>query len=363
MNMLDKTTKISHKKGDLKGGDLMEIQGTATVNKDQISKAFQQLLSVRKHVTPKIATKQETAERAEDKNVVERASTYTVESIVKGLADLQLNFGRAVDSLAGQLSVEAPKLDELRRAIRVETQYVEELRNVRIAADALDMLIQEHQEKTKAFEETAQQEHQTLDREIAEAKQTWQKEQQEFEVTLKERQELLKKERKRNETDYQYELDRKRKIEADDYANRRAGLERQIAEEDAKRGIDWVEREKILAEQQETLKKYKALVESFPQELEETIRKAREEAIQEVHEEARVQAELFEKEVVANKEVYELQLASLKDTIEHQSKQIEYLSAQLQTALKQVQDLAAKAVESTGRSGKMSSGETIVRDA
>ena len=122
----------------------METKGLSLSNKDQILGAFQQLLSERKQVVSKIATKQEAAEREEDKSVVKKASTYTVKSIVKGLADLQLNFGGAVDNLAEKLSVEAPKLEELRRAIRVETQHVEELRNIRVAADALDILIHEY---------------------------------------------------------------------------------------------------------------------------------------------------------------------------------------------------------------------------
>jgi len=78
-----------------------------------------------------------------------------------------------------------------------------------------------------------------------------------------------------------------------------------------------------------------------------------------VSEDAKVQAELFEKEIATNKEVYDLQITSLKETIEHQNKQIEQLSAQLQMASKQAQDLAVKAVEGTGKSGKASSGEAI----
>ena len=332
----------------------METKGLSPSNKDQILEAFQQLLSERKQVVSKIATKQEAAEREEDKKIVEAATSYTVESIVKGLADLQLNFGSAVDGLTEKLAVESPKLEQLRRAIRVENRHLEELRNIRIAADALDILTQEHQEKMKAFEQKSQQERQTLDKEIAETKQTWQKELEEFEADLKERQALLKKERKQRETDYQYELERKRKIEADEYTARKAALERQIAEEDARKGAEWAEREKIIAEQQETLNKYRTLAGSFPQELEEAIRKAREDAISEVHEEAKVQTELFEKELAANKEVYELKIATLKETIEHQAKQIEQLSGQLQAVLQQAQNLAARAVEGTGKPQKTS---------
>ncbi len=313
-------------------------------NNDQILEAFQELLSQQKHVGAHIATKQEAAKGEEDKKVVEKASTYTVESIVKGLADVQLNFGGGVDSLVEKLALESQKLEELRRAIQVETQHLEVLRNIRIAADALDILLHDHQAKTTAFAEKSQQEQQTLDKEIAEERQVWQKEQKEFDVRAEERQELLEKERTQREADHQYEVERKQKIEADEYTNRKTTVERKIAEEDMKRSADWAERGKILAEQQEALKKYRALVESFPQELEKTTQKAREEMIKEVNREAKIQAELFEKEDEASKQVYELKITSLQETIAQQVTQIEHLSAQLQAALTQVQDLAVKAL-------------------
>jgi hypothetical protein len=156
----------------------------------------------------------------------------------------------------------------------------------------------------------------------------------------------VKKERQQKEADYQYELERTRKREADEYAARKIALERQIAEENITREADWIEREKVLAEQKDTLERYRTLAASYPKELEEATEKARQEAVNEVHEEAKVQAELFEKEHAASKKVYELQVTSLQETIDRQANQIEQLSIQLQAALKQVQDLAAKAVTS-----------------
>ncbi len=323
----------------------METQNTTTSNQEQILKVFRQLLSERQQGVSTIATKQETAQREADKKVVEKASTYTAKNIVKGIADLQLNFGNAVESLVEKLAVEAPKLEELRRAIQVETQHLDKLRNIRIAADALDILMQEHQAKTTAFEEKSQQERQTLEQDIAEEKQAWQQEQQEFDTARQERQKLLQKERTQHEADYQYDLERMRKIEVDEYTNHKAALERKITEDDAKKVADWTEREKILAAQQETLKKYRSLVESFPQELEKATQKARAEAITEVQEDARVQAALFEKEREANQQVHELKLVSLQETIQQHATQIEALSTQLQTALTQVQDLAVKALD------------------
>ena len=67
------------------------------------------------------------AEKARDKRVVETASTYTVESVVKGLAELQLHFGTDIEGLAARLSTEIRKLEDVRRAIEVETRHLEEL--------------------------------------------------------------------------------------------------------------------------------------------------------------------------------------------------------------------------------------------
>lgn len=315
-------------------------------SKEHILNSFQRLLSERKHIASRIATKQEAAEREEDKHVVEKASTYTIERVVKGLAELQLNFGDSVEQLTAQLAVEAPKLQELQRAIRVETQHVEELCDIRIAADALDILIQEHQERMKAFEAKSQQERLALEREIVEQRQKWEKEQQDYDDALQARQDLLKKEREREEADYRYELERKHKIEADEYAGRKTLLERQVAEEDAKRFSDWTVREKLLAEREATGQQYKIQVESYPQQLEKATQESREKAIRNVSEAAKVQAELFEKELEADKQVAELKITSLQRTIDTQSLQLEQVSQQLQLSLKQVQELAARAVGS-----------------
>ncbi|PLZ88822.1 hypothetical protein CI594_20065, partial [Fischerella thermalis CCMEE 5196] len=65
-------------------------------SKQQLLQAFQQILADKKKLESKIATKQEEAEKAKNKQILEVASTYTVDSIIKGLADLQLEFGGIV---------------------------------------------------------------------------------------------------------------------------------------------------------------------------------------------------------------------------------------------------------------------------
>lgn len=85
-------------------------------------------------------------------------------------------------------------------------------------------------------------------------------------------------------------------------------------------------------------------------EIEEAVKKAREEAIRDINQDAKVKADLFEKELQASKQSYELKIQSLEQAIAKRAEQIESLSSQLQIALKQAQDLARKAFGNSAQS-------------
>lgn len=318
-------------------------------NKNQILKAFQNLVTAKKASAHLVATKEETAEKQKDKEIIEKASTYTVISIVKGLADLQLDFGNTLDSVTEKLTNELNKLSELQRAIEVETLQAEELQNIRIAADALDILEKENQEKIKEFDTESEKNRKLLETEINEKQQDWQKEQREYEQILQEILEILEKERKREEEDYNYDLERQHKIESNQYEERKRKLERDLTEKNKEKEKNWQERERVLSENQAKFEEYKTKLASMPEELEKAIKKAREEAIKETFEAEQVKANLLEKEVSANWEVHELKIKSLEKTIEQQVSQISQLTEQLQTAMKQAQELALKAVQGTSK--------------
>lgn len=96
-------------------------------SKERIKQAFQQIVADRKRSQFKIATKQEIAESEKNQQVLEVASTYTVDGIIKGLADLQLEFGSIVRQLSEKLANENSKLDEFKLAIEIETQHLQKL--------------------------------------------------------------------------------------------------------------------------------------------------------------------------------------------------------------------------------------------
>lgn len=320
---------------------------TTPMSRDDVLKTFAPLLQSLGQSSAPVATKAEAAEQARAREIVERAGSYTVESIIKDLAELQVNLGGAVDTLAEQLQHEASKLGELRHALASETRRLQDLRSTRVAAEALEILIQDHKKKIQTLDEKAAQERQDLDDKIAKQRDAWNREQADRAAALAEADAAQGRERKGKEEQYAYEIDRQRKLSADEFAEKRRLLERQIAEGGAQRDKNWGEREKVLAAAKSEIEALRAKAEGFPKELEEQGKKARERTIAKVAADAKFEAELLEKESAANVEVFELKIRSLEERIGRQVAQIADLQKQLGTALEQTQNLAHKAIEGT----------------
>jgi uncharacterized coiled-coil protein SlyX len=107
----------------------------------------------------------------------------------------------------------------------------------------------------------------------------------------------------------------------------------------------WSEKEKEISEREKQFEEVKAKVEAFPKEKEAAIRKAAEEGKGIAYYQAKIKSDLYAKDVEGQKRFYEQRLQSLEQTISNQDSRIQNLAKQLDSALKQVQDLAVKAIE------------------
>ena len=319
------------------------ILATAKDSKAQILQNFQQILADKKKIESKVETKEQSAEKAKNKQLLEVASTYTIDSIVKGLADLQLDFGSITSGLSEKLKQESSKLDELKRAIEIEAEQLQQLQQIRVVADAFHILTQEHQEKLTVLEQNATNQHEIIEKDTTQKRKIWGKEQQEFDAAVQEKTAFTIKQRQGEAADYQYDLQRERKIETDAYEETKRTSERELQESTREKDKNWAEREKLLSDNQAEFEKNQTKAAGFEEELKQAYTKAKEEAIQEVSREAKVKADLVDKEWEGSKQGYELKVQSLQQTIERQTEQIAEISAQLQATMKQAQDLAMKA--------------------
>jgi hypothetical protein len=316
-------------------------------SKARILNAFQTILAERQKIESRVATKEQEATQQADQRILETVSQYTQDGIVRGLADLQLEFGGIVSGLTARLITENQKLAELQRAIAVETEHLQELQQTRTVADALHILTQEHQEKLASLEKQHESEIETLEKAIAEARKLWQQEQEEFEAAQLESETRLQEERDRQEADHAYEIEQARKIAADEYAEKNRQQEYELQQSGENHQKQWTEREQVLTTNQTQLQEYQRKVEAFPAELDEAVKKAREEGIRDVNQDAKVKADLLEREWQGTKQGYDFQIISLEAKIQKQTEQITELSTQLQAAMRQAQELAMRAFETS----------------
>ncbi len=274
---------------------------------------------------------------------VQQKMNNTIESLAK----IQLGFGSAANELSEQLTTKASKLEEIRRNLEGEIQQLTQLHNLEISDDILDTLIQAYEDNTKAYQEEYSQRSEVLFQEILEQRNTWGKEQEEQQRAIKERNENLNKTRQRDASEYKYNLELQRQLQNDEYEQQQKILYKQLEELLQETEKQWAEREKAIADREKQFEELKAKVEAFPKDKEAAIKKAIEEGKGIAHYQAKVKSDLYSKEVEGQKRFYEQRLQSLEQTITNQETRIQNLSKQLESALKQVQDLAVKAIEGT----------------
>lgn len=319
----------------------------ASMSRDDVLKTFAPLLHSFGHGPAPVATRAEAAEQAKAREIVARAASYTVESIVKSLADVQVELGGAIDGLADQLEREASKLGELRHALASESSRLGDLRNTRVAAEALEILIQDHKKKDETLGARAESERQDLEDKVGKQREAWAREEAERAQARAEAEAAQTRERKAKEEQYTYEIERQRKLGTDEFAEKKRLLERSLSETGATRDKSWGEREKLLAAASAEIEALRGKAEAAPKQLEEEAKKARERAIGRITAEAKHEAELQDRESAANIEVFELRIKALEERITRQLAQLGELQKQLGTALEQGQNLAHKAIEGT----------------
>lgn len=317
-------------------------------SREEIQKAFAPILRSHQAKASQISTKAEEAALAKEREVVDRAATYTVESIVNDLAKLQLEFGSSVDAIAERLTGESTKLDELRRAITVEAKRLGNLRNTITVAEALAILEQDHKQKLAALEEDVAEKTRSLDEDIAETRARWQKEAEEHAAAVAEYEANQAKERQQSSEDHAYDKERQDKLAADANAERQRDVERALADEEAAKAKEWGAREKDLAEANKELEELRAKVEAFPSKLEEKVKAAREKAMATVHRQAKHDAEMADKDHAGRIKVGQLKIQTLEERIAQQQAQIAELNNKLDTTIAKSQNLAEQAFKRPG---------------
>lgn len=268
-----------------------------------------------------------------------------VNSTIANLDSLQLGFGAAVSQLSEKLTTEAAKLAEIREGVTTEIADLQTLHGLEIDDDTFESLINNYQTSSKAFDLELRSRQEAHQQEVQNLTKTWQKEQEQNGITVKERVELDRKSSQREVQEYKYNLDLSRKIDREQYEQQQANLYYELAETKEVQEKAWAERELALADREKLFHTAKDQVAAFVHDKEKAIEKAKGEGKGIATWQAKIKSDLYSKEVEGQKRFYDGRIESLEDTISNQNERLNSLSKQLEAALKQVQDLAVKAIE------------------
>ncbi|MGK7946817.1 MAG: hypothetical protein AB4058_20340 [Microcystaceae cyanobacterium] len=279
------------------------------------------------------------------------------------LEKLQVGFGSSVSNLSEQLIAEATTLEDLNQKATEELELLQELHQLDgIEDDTLSTLIQTYEEENKTFDDEYSQQKETLEQEMKDLVTAWQKEQETHGVTIKERNENQATVNQRDETEYGYNLDLERELQLEESEQNKKGLYEELSEISQQQEKQWKEREEQIAKQEKEQTEAKEKVEAFDLELEAKIKKGEAEGKGIGTYQTKVKADLRTKEIEGEKRNHDLKSASLEQTIQTQEARLASLTQQLEAALKQVQDLAVKAIEGTSNRKSFEAMQTIAME-
>lgn len=183
-----------------------------------------------------------------------------------------------------------------------------------------------------------------------------------LELEFKEVKDTKLRERQREEEEYIYQRDKKRKIEEDVYNEKALLLNKELDEKKTKVLSEIEQRETAILEKENELMQLRQKVETFPASLEKDIQKAVKDAEKGWQQEMERSLSLAKKESEWEGRMYQQKIEFLEDTIAGLKKKIEELEAEAARSVDQVSQIAEKAIEGASQFKAFSSVKEIAME-
>lgn len=321
----------------------MEAQVSEKNTKSEILKAYEALLSSVQ--TTKADSPRQAQEEKQRKVALEKVAGVTNEEIATNINNLKAELNSSLDDLLQSLTGEFKKLEDVRAAIAVEKQSLDDLYSLAASTDSLAAMLLAQKEKKESFEKEMTEKTANF----AAQKEQWELEKSRQKVAEKDYADDLAKRRKREEEEYSYTLKIKRQKEQDEYDTRKLQLEKEL--ENAKAAV-----EKEIATREEALKIAEAeLVElrknsaNFPAKLEKALKDKETEITTQLKTRHEFDAKLMEKQNEADIRLKDQTISSLQEKIKELQVQLKEYAAKANLAEASVKDIAVKAIESSSK--------------
>jgi len=284
-------------------------------------------------------------EEKKAKEVIHVAESLSSEGVAKEISNLKMETSKTLAQISDRLEEEVNKFKAIQNAITLKEKELQELYEIERSAVTLAALIESQNQKRQAFESEMAEKKEALSQEIEALRAEREKEKNDYEAEIKERDIAEKKRRDREKEEYEYSFKREQKLTKDKFEDEKAKLEKEIQIKKEQMQTELKKREEVVAQKEEELNELRRKAGAFPKELETAVAKAVKETTDRLNLEAKNREELVKKEFIGERNVLTTRIESLEKIVKEQSEQIAKFSQQLEKAYQQVQDIAVKTIE------------------
>ena len=284
-------------------------------------------------------------EEKKTKEVIQVADSLSSEGIARETSALKIETGKMLAQISDRMEEEINRYKAIQNAVALKEKELQELYEIEKSAMTLAALIESQNQKRQVFESDMAVTKEELNQEIETSRAEWEKEKNDYEFMIKERDVAEKKRRDREKEEYDYAFKREQKLAKDKFEDEKAKLEKEIQVKKEQMEGELKIREKAVVEQEAELNELRKKVAAFPKEMETAVGKAIKETTEKINLEAKNREELLKKDSGGEKNVFTTRIESLEKTVKEQSERIVKLNQQLEKAYQQVQDIAVKTIE------------------
>ncbi|OJV37787.1 MAG: hypothetical protein BGO33_07485 [Bacteroidia bacterium 43-41] len=325
----------------------MEKVVTEKNTKAEILTAYDVLL--KKVQEEKSNVPKQVQEERKKNEIVEKVTDFSNEGIAKGITNLKSSLIHSLDELQAHLSNEFKKLEEIRAAIAVEKQYLEDLYSLSANADSLAAMLLVQKEKKESFETGMKEKEEAFNREMNEKKGLWEEAKARQKSEEKEYLDELTNRRKREEDEYQYNLKIVRQKEKDEYEAKKAQLEKELVDRKYAFEQEISQREQAVKMAEIEINGLRKETAEFPGQLEKALKAKEQEVTNALQNKYEFEIKLSNKQSEAEIRLRDQMIESLQQKKQEMQAQLKEYSDKANRAEEGVKDIALKAIESAAK--------------
>jgi hypothetical protein len=323
----------------------MEVSTKNT--KTEILEAYEKLLKEVQQAKANVP--KQVQEEKQKQETVKKVADVTQHSIMTDINSLKSGLSKSLDEILSSLTREFQQLEDLRSAIKIEKQTLEDLYGLSANTDSLAAMLLAQKEKKESFEKEMNETKKSFVSEISEKKAQWEDEKSKQKAEEKEYLDELNKKRKREEEEYQYKLKVSRQKEQDDYDNEKALLEKELTEKKNAFDHEIAIREATVKNAEAELEELRKNNAEFPEKLEKALADQKQTITENMQTKYDFDLQLIKSQNQAEIRLKDQIIKSLQEKIQELQSQLKEYADKASLAEAGVKDIAMKAIENSSK--------------